>query len=111
LFWNGYDFLIPEDADEFTILVADNKKSVNEIFLWLKKNSIRSFGSVFRQKVCYTTMFLTGVNPRLADFLDAITTPFFFTAYPFRYLRYVMAKKKRKKEHPNNSINTQRKLN
>lgn len=48
LFWNGYDFIIPEDADEFTLLIADNKKDLNDILLWIYKHSIMSFGSILR---------------------------------------------------------------
>ena len=34
LLWNGYNFNIPMDADDFTIEVAKGKKDLNDILFW-----------------------------------------------------------------------------
>jgi len=100
LFWNGYDMIIPENADEFTILIADNKKNLNDILFWIHQHTIMSFGSILRQKICYVSTMLDEKFPALAELINSVTTPFFFTIYPFRYLRYKIDKKRYKKTHP-----------
>jgi len=52
LSWNGYDFIIPNDADVFTISVAKGEKSLNDILEWLKNNSKRTLRTVMTHFLC-----------------------------------------------------------
>lgn len=97
LYWNGYDMIIPEDADKFTIAVADNKKSLNDVLSWISQHSIMTFGSVLRQKICYIASTFVDNAPALEDLVSRITTPFFWTLYPLSYFGYTIAKKKQRK--------------
>jgi len=42
LYYNGYKFTIPDDSVEFTIAIAEFKKSERQIAAWIHKNSRRS---------------------------------------------------------------------
>lgn len=52
LSWNGYDLIIPNDADLFTISIAKGEKSLNEILEWLKANSKRTPRTVLSHWLC-----------------------------------------------------------
>jgi death on curing protein len=52
LIWNGYSFVIPNDADEFTIKIAKERLELNEILCWLKKNVRRTPSNVIRRLEC-----------------------------------------------------------
>ena len=52
LCWNGYDFIIPNDADEFTISVAKGEKNLNNILRWLEHNSKRTAYTLVRHWLC-----------------------------------------------------------
>jgi death-on-curing protein len=52
LSWNGYDLIIPNDADIFTISVAKGEKSLNDILEWLKNNSKRTPYTVITHFLC-----------------------------------------------------------
>ncbi len=52
LHWNGYDFAIPNDADIFTISVAKGEQSINDILLWLERNSKRTPLTVINHWLC-----------------------------------------------------------
>ena len=52
LHWNGYDFIIPNDADEFTISVAKGEQDLNDILRWLERNSKMTPFSVVRHWSC-----------------------------------------------------------
>lgn len=56
LHWNGYKFVIPINADDFTIEVAKGKFGLNDILLWLKRNSIRTPTTVIWHWLCATEM-------------------------------------------------------
>jgi death-on-curing protein len=52
LSWNGYDLIIPNDADLFTISIAKGEKSLNDILEWLKANSKRTPYTVLSHWLC-----------------------------------------------------------
>ena len=56
LHWNGYRFVIPEDADDYTIEVAKGKLGLNDILLWLKRNSTRTPVTVIWHWLCRAEM-------------------------------------------------------
>jgi death-on-curing protein len=60
LYWNGYDFVIPEDAADFTIEIAKGKYNLNKILLWLKQNSRSTFLSLFRNRVLFRICIFLG---------------------------------------------------
>jgi len=56
LHWNGYRFMIPKDADSFTIEVAKGSLGLNDILFWIQRNSLRTLGSVITHWLCVTEM-------------------------------------------------------
>lgn len=56
LHWNGYKLVLPKDADEFTIEVAKSKLGLNDILVWLKRNSKRTPTTVIQHWLCETEM-------------------------------------------------------
>jgi death on curing protein len=52
--WNGYTFIIPKDADVFTIRIAKEQLELNEILSWLIKNTKRTVFNVLRNWECQT---------------------------------------------------------
>lgn len=52
LHWNGYKFVIPFNADDFTKEVAQNKHTLNDILEWLKKNTRRTPTTLIRHWIC-----------------------------------------------------------
>ncbi len=54
LHWNGYKFIIPYDADEYTIEVAQNQHSLNDILSWIVKNTARTPLTVLNNSICKT---------------------------------------------------------
>jgi len=94
LHWNGYEFRIPENADEFLIDIVLGKFDLNQICMWLESNSKMTASSVFMNLFCYTLARL-GSIPRMRWIFD-IFVPIVVPDYPFAYLQYVMIKRKRK---------------
>src|SRR5271157_1318078 len=56
LHWNGYRFMIPKDADDFTIEVTKNHLDLNEILVWIKRNSTRTPSTVVWHWLCESQM-------------------------------------------------------
>lgn len=50
--WNGYTFMIPKDADVFTIRIAKECLELNKILSWLIKNTKRTVYNVLRSWEC-----------------------------------------------------------
>lgn len=87
LHWNGYNFTIPEDADSFTIEVAKGNRNINEILLWLTKNSERNFNSVLNSFVCNGTNWVRENLPLLRELAEIFTVVFFIPDTPFIFFR------------------------
>lgn len=94
LYWNGYDFHIPEDADEFTVEVAKKEHNLDSIFSWVNEHTRRTFGSITRYFLI-SRYFLLDQRFQASP-LFQLFIPILLTAYPFTYFRYAMARKKRK---------------
>lgn len=96
MYWNGYDFAIPENADDFTIDIAKGKNNLNDILSWLVRHSRRSFSSVFRNLLCGICLDLDeyfGMGTLLEIFL-----PLFVPLYPLMFFREkILGKKKNQK--------------
>jgi death-on-curing protein len=93
LYWNGYDLIIPEGAANFTVEIAEGKQNLNNILSWISHNSRRNFGTVLRNILLSMFLWLTGGYFELGSFTSVFLTPMVFTAYPFLYFRYLIAKK------------------
>jgi len=52
LHWNGYKLMIPSNADDFTIDVAKGKFGLNDVLIWLRRNTIRTPFTVLRHRFC-----------------------------------------------------------
>jgi death-on-curing protein len=52
LHWNGYRFVIPYNADEYTIEIALNQHSLNDILSWIVKNTVRTPITVLNNVLC-----------------------------------------------------------
>jgi death-on-curing protein len=70
LLWNGYNFTIPVDADDFTIEVAKGKKDLNDILFWLKRNSKRTPFSLIRHWLCSIRLSKDGTVSTSKVFAD-----------------------------------------
>ncbi len=97
LYWNGYDFIIPKDADEFTIEVAEGKHDLDSILSWLYQHSVRSFGSTLRHRLCSTYLAIGGAFPSLTKVMSAFVPFVFFTTYPLNYFSYHISKNRKNK--------------
>lgn len=97
LYWNGYNLTIPEDAADFTIEIAKGKHNSNSIFSWLSRNSMRSFGSVFRNKLFTVYLWLCGLNPYFELILTLLFIDVIFSPYPFLFFTHLIAKKAKKR--------------
>jgi death-on-curing protein len=54
LHWNGYKLVIPSNADDFTIDVAKGKFGLNDVLIWLRRNTVRTPFTVLRHWFCET---------------------------------------------------------
>jgi len=95
LYWNGYDLNIPEDADEFTIEVAKGKKSLNDILLWLVRNSKRDFFSIYRSRFNEICIRLWERYSHLRPLIE-VFVPLFTPLYPFMFFREKILGKRKK---------------
>jgi death-on-curing protein len=78
LHWNGYKFVIPKDADDFTIEVAKGKLGLNDILFWLQRNSTRTPTSVVWHFLCESEMaqyHKLPISERLTDAQRTILFP------------------------------------
>lgn len=94
LYWNGYDFNIPENADDFMIDMSMERYSLNELFMWIESNCRRNIISVFRNLFCWICAILS--HKRSMQRVTNWFGPLIFPLYPFEYLQYILVKKRRK---------------
>lgn len=80
LHWNGYDFMIPEDADDFTISIAKGEQGLNDILRWLERNTQRTPFSVVRHWLCQSDA------PTSKRFKD-LPNPLFFPIHALAFFR------------------------
>ena len=95
LYWNGYDFIIPENTDDFMIDMARGRYNLNEVFMWLESNCRRNAISIFRNLFCRTCAMLGPKGYGLQEIVNWFS-PLIFPLYPFLFLRYILAKKRSK---------------
>jgi death-on-curing family protein len=105
LYWNGYDFAIPENADDFMIDMASGRYSLNEVFMWLESNCRRSIIGVFRNLFCGICATLS--NTRSMEWVANRLAPFMFPMYPFAFLEYALIKKRKKRKQRTKILNQQ----
>lgn len=86
LYWNGYDLVIPKDADEFTIEIAKGNRKLNDILSWLTRHSRRGFFSILRNLFCGLYIRLWENHLELREFID-VFVPLFVPLYPFMFFR------------------------
>ena len=94
LYWNGYDLLIPEDADKFTIEIAKGKHKLNDILSWLVRHCRRTPASILRNIFIGYCANLYDDFPQSRSLIEMLL-PLFVPLYPFMYFRYVISKKKK----------------
>jgi len=102
LYWNGYNLKIPEDAAQFTVEIAEGKHDINDVLRWIDRNSRRNVFAILRN------LFLSFMLPpeeeeeereeesALDVFITLLLVPMFLPPYPFRYFRYLIAKKEKR---------------
>lgn len=95
LYWNGYDFIIPENADDFMIDMVRGRYSLNEVFMWLESNCRRNINSILRNLFCGICATFANEPFGLEWIIDWFS-PLILPLYPFAYLKYVLIKKRRK---------------
>lgn len=86
LHWNGYDFIIPNDADDFTIAVAKGERGLNDILLWLENNSKRTPGTVVRHWLCEASMIANEEVPK-SERLERLPKSWFFPIHALIFFR------------------------
>lgn len=94
LHWNGYDFIIPKDADDFAIEVAKGEKKLNDILSWLWAHSKRGFRSILRHMICQFYILLCNKCPGCIERLDFFI-PLLMPLYPIRFFRHKIRSKKK----------------
>jgi hypothetical protein len=96
LHWNGYDFMIPEDADDFTIAVAKGERSLNDILWWLVHNSKRTPGTVVRHWLCEGSMMVNEEVPT-SERLESLPKSLFFPIHALIFFRDKIIKEQYRK--------------
>jgi hypothetical protein len=84
LYWNGYDFVIPENAADFSIEIAEGKHKLNTILLWMMKNSRRTFSSILRNEFFTICVTLSNEPFRLESLLS-LFAPIILPVYPLTF--------------------------
>jgi hypothetical protein len=97
LFWNGYSFIIPFNADDFTIDVAKGKLGLNDILFWLKRNSKRTPYNVLRHWLCSTSFSNKGTVSASKVFVDDALRTIFVPIDGLIFFRDKIMEDKRKK--------------
>jgi len=96
LHWNGYHLKIPKDADDFTIEVAKGNLGVNDILIWLKRNSRRTPFTVVNHWMCAIEMSaLEGVSAQKRH--ENLPRTFFFPLDALIFFRYKILEEKKKR--------------
>ena len=97
LYWNGYNLRIPEDAAQFTVEIAEGKHAINDVLQWIVRYSKRNVFTILRSlllSVLLPPEEEEGEEERALDvFTTPLLVPMFLPSYPFRYFRYLIAKK------------------
>jgi death-on-curing protein len=75
--WNGYEFMIPDDADVFITEIAQGKHNLRAIFTWVNSHSKTKFWTLFRMILLSSNLLS---NPSM-DFVSVLQ----FSPRPFRY--------------------------
>jgi len=96
LYWNGYDFTIPENAANFTIEIAEGKHTLNNILVWLIENGHSSTFSILRNKLFAFCALLSDERLGLGMFIDALM-PYIIPIYPFTFFATHIRRKKNHK--------------
>lgn len=96
LHWNGYNFIIPSDADDFTIDVAKDKRGLNDILRWLEGNSKMTPYTVLRHWVCETNLGTNEVP--LSKRITSLPSTFFIPLHAINFFRTKIIEKQFLKE-------------
>lgn len=86
LYWNGYNFTIPEDAADFTIEIAKGKHTLNSILSWLMRNGRSTSFSILRNKFFWICASLSNEKFGLAP-LITLLAPYILPLYPIMFFR------------------------
>lgn len=98
LYWNGYNFIIPENAADFAIEIAEGKQNLNSILNWLIRNGRCNALSILRNKLLTFCGLLS--NPRLGlGVLMDLLTPYILPLYPLTFFLSRAKPKKKKINH------------
>jgi hypothetical protein len=92
LHWNGYRLKIPKDADDFTIDVAKGNLGLNDILVWLYRNSTRTVGTVIMHWLCESEMQSYGKKPSKAPILKRLTDAQRMVLFPLEAIRFFRMK-------------------
>jgi death-on-curing protein len=96
LYWNGYNFTIPENAADFTIEIAEGKHNLDSILTWLMKNGRTTVFSILRNKVFYFCISLADERFGLSVLIEMLA-PYILPIYPITFFtRRIRLKKKQK---------------
>lgn len=95
LYWNGYDFSIPENADEFTVEIAEGKHDLASIYIWVNNHSKRGIYSIIRNFLL--SQMLSSPIFFKSKLLSQTVSRFLFNIYPFMFFQYMILKKRRLK--------------
>lgn len=98
LHWNGYKLIIPKDADDFTIDVAMGRFGLNDILVWLRKNTRRTPFTVLRHSFCENEVTLHG-RMSAARAFQSLPHILFFPSDALRFFRIKIMEDKIKKAH------------
>jgi death-on-curing protein len=96
LYWNGYDFSIPEDADEYTIEIAKGKHDLKNIYTWVCEHTKRGIYSIVRNLLIAQSLASSSILK--SDLMAQFNMTVLFTGYPFMFFQTLIAKKKRQKK-------------
>lgn len=100
LHWNGYHLKIPIDADNFTIEVAKGNLGLNDILIWLKRNSKRTPITVINHWICSIEMSVIEDVPKHKRY-ENLPKTFFFPLDAMIFFRYKIIEEKKKRNNVN----------
>jgi death-on-curing protein len=98
LHWNGYHLVIPVDADDFTKEIAKGNLGLNDILLWLKKNTKRTPSTVVNHWLCVLNMAAYEDEPK-SKRIERLPKRFFFPLDALIFFRYKIWEERTKKFH------------
>ena len=97
LYWNGYELIIPEDADKFTIEIAKGQHNLNDTLSWLVRHCRRNFLSILTNLFCSICITLWYGIPQARPFIRGLF-PLLLPLYPFMWFMDIIQRKKKKTE-------------